>query len=76
MTREPTTQDFMLVLEPMTINLGDFLLKNASSLNWQQKIEIFYDITYSLMKIHDSKLIHRDLHPGNILQGRNSNMVH
>ncbi|RIB27261.1 kinase-like domain-containing protein [Gigaspora rosea] len=74
LTREPTTQDFMLVLEPMTINLGDFLLKNASSLNWQQRIEIFYDITYSLMKIHDSKLIHRDLHPGNILQGRNSNI--
>ncbi|CAG8532834.1 21596_t:CDS:2 [Cetraspora pellucida] len=73
LTREPTTQDFMLVLEPMTKNLGYFLLENYS-LNWKQRIEILYDITYSLMKIHDSELIHRDLHPGNILQGRNSNI--
>ncbi|CAG8480933.1 10139_t:CDS:2 [Dentiscutata heterogama] len=73
LTKEPESQNFMLVLEPMTNNLFDFLLKNASSLNWQQRIEILYDITYSLMKIHGSELIHRDLHPGNILQGHNSN---
>ncbi|CAG8546262.1 7370_t:CDS:2 [Acaulospora morrowiae] len=74
LTRNVETGNFMLVLEYMTKDLRKFMEESPSSLHWEEKIEIIYDITYSIMKIHEDKagLIHGDLHPGNILQGSNS----
>ncbi|CAB4423416.1 unnamed protein product [Rhizophagus irregularis] len=48
-------------------NLRDYLEKNFTSLNWKNKIQMALDITCGLKFLHSKEMIHRDLHPKNIL---------
>jgi serine/threonine protein kinase len=48
-------------------NLRNYLDKNYYKLRWITKFKSLYDIAYGLWRIHENKLIHRDLHIGNIL---------
>src|SRR6266498_5495986 len=41
--------------------------------NWQFKLRSIYDIICGLERIHQQKLIHCDLHDGNILRGKGDN---
>ncbi|RIA91054.1 kinase-like domain-containing protein, partial [Glomus cerebriforme] len=42
-------------------------------LTWKEKIKISYDIIDALSNIHKDNVIHRDLHPGNILYLQSKN---
>ncbi|RHZ65119.1 hypothetical protein Glove_319g110 [Diversispora epigaea] len=69
-TKDPDSQNFMLILRPMECDLTSFLMtaqikKNPIPL--LQKINILYDIAFSLNNLHKSNNIHKDLHPGNVL---------
>jgi serine/threonine protein kinase len=49
-------------------SLRNYLDKEYSKLNWNEKIDHMYDIISGLEHIHEKELIHRDLHIGNILK--------
>ena len=51
----------------LDINLRTYLLQNHHKLTWAERVNIIYDITIALERIHFEKEIHRDLHSGNIL---------
>ena len=52
-------------------NLGDYI--NQSIL--EKKIQIINQIIKGLCEIHQKELIHKDLHPGNILKKANKFMI-
>ncbi|RHZ59648.1 hypothetical protein Glove_362g51 [Diversispora epigaea] len=73
LTKDPTTQDYMLALNYYDNDLRHFLKGNYHSFTLLQKYDIICDITYSLDRIHSQNIVHRDLHSGNILyNSRNS----
>jgi len=42
-------------------------LRNIVKLDWRNKLQLLEKIIFGLKTIHESKLIHCDLHDGNIL---------
>ncbi|RHZ59704.1 hypothetical protein Glove_362g32 [Diversispora epigaea] len=71
LTKDPTTQDYMLVLNHYKTDLRHFLKDNYQSLTLLQRYCIIYDITNSLCTIHGQNMTHRDLHSGNFLYDAN-----
>ncbi|RHZ48657.1 hypothetical protein Glove_543g44 [Diversispora epigaea] len=67
LTKDPATQDYMLVLRYYDNDLRHFLTDNYHSLTLLQKYQIICKVAGSLYKIHEQNMIHRDLHSGNIL---------
>ncbi|CAG8784501.1 19228_t:CDS:2, partial [Cetraspora pellucida] len=61
-TKDPNTGNFMLVLRHMMTNLRNFLLENNSTITWEQRYDILYEITSCLNEIHRKDHVHRDLH--------------
>ena len=59
----------MLVIQKLQKDLRTFIKENYSSLIWKNVYNLFWDITSCLRVLHNDNLVHRDLHPGNILQG-------
>ncbi|RIB23851.1 kinase-like domain-containing protein, partial [Gigaspora rosea] len=45
-------------------------LVEVSQLEWRDKLNILNGIVFDLESIHSQELVHRDLHSGNILQGK------
>ncbi|RIB15262.1 kinase-like domain-containing protein [Gigaspora rosea] len=68
LTKDPKTQNYILVLYPMGYNLRDYLQENNSSITFLQKILILHDVIISIVSFHKVGLVHGDLHSGNILQ--------
>ncbi|CAB4407339.1 unnamed protein product [Rhizophagus irregularis] len=67
-TQEPISLNYALVLEYVKNDLRSYLYQNNNnSITWGQKLNIIKRICYGLHIIHDMELIHKDLHPGNIL---------
>ena len=67
LTKDPTTQDYTLVLNYYETDLRRFLKDNYQSLTLLQKYQIIRVTAFSLYKIHEQNIMHRDLHSGNIL---------
>ncbi|RHZ79128.1 hypothetical protein Glove_151g88 [Diversispora epigaea] len=67
LTKDPITHDYMLVLKHYNTDLRQFLKNNHHSLSLLKKYIIIGKITNSLFKIHAKRIMHRDLHSGNIL---------
>ncbi|RGB23131.1 kinase-like domain-containing protein [Rhizophagus diaphanus] len=67
-TKDPQTEEFMMVLKFADENLREYLKKNFHNLNWKEKLNILCNIADSLDVIHKNNYIHKDLHSGNILQ--------
>ncbi|RHZ48659.1 hypothetical protein Glove_543g40 [Diversispora epigaea] len=67
LTKDPSTQDYMLVLGYCDNDLRHFLKDSFHSLSLLQKYQIISKVTGSLNKIHEQNTIHRDLHSGNVL---------
>ncbi|UZO22871.1 uncharacterized protein OCT59_015220 [Rhizophagus irregularis] len=67
-TKDPKTNNFMMVLEHATDgNLRQRLSKYFDSFSWREKIGMLRDIAFGLNEIHEEELIHQDFHSGNIL---------
>ena len=58
----------------MDLDLKTYLNQNHHKLGWKEKIKITVDIINALDSIHRENKIHRDLHSGNILYSRNSDL--
>ncbi|RGB39593.1 kinase-like domain-containing protein [Rhizophagus diaphanus] len=66
-TKDPKTNNFVMVMELKEGNLRQHLNNNFISLNWKQKLFSLLDLAYGLRDIHNKGLIHHDFHCGNIL---------
>ncbi|PKC58761.1 kinase-like protein [Rhizophagus irregularis] len=68
-TKDPDTEEFMMVLEYANYgNLRDYFKKYYSNLRWEDKLVILLNIIHNLDFIHERNYVHKDLHSGNILQ--------
>ncbi|GBC07522.1 hypothetical protein RclHR1_07500007 [Rhizophagus clarus] len=67
LTQNPSNGNYMLVMRKMDIDLRKYLQQNHNQLTWKDRIKIAYEIILALYYIHKEKVIHRDLHSGNIL---------
>ncbi|GBC02962.1 hypothetical protein RclHR1_04900005 [Rhizophagus clarus] len=66
-TKDPKTNNFIMVMELKKRNLRQHLNENFNSLKWKDKLIILRMILSGLSEIHNNELIHCDLHCGNIL---------
>ncbi|RHZ59650.1 hypothetical protein Glove_362g57 [Diversispora epigaea] len=68
LTKDPITQDYMLVLNHYQSDLRHFIKKDDyHSFTLLQKYRIINCTAISLTTIHQQNILHRDLHSGNIL---------
>ncbi|GBB93938.1 hypothetical protein RclHR1_02260003 [Rhizophagus clarus] len=69
-TQDPITYDYALVLQYMQYmengDLRRYLKRTVNTLTWKQRMSNIYDICLALDNIHKHRLMHKDLHPGNI----------
>ncbi|GBC06265.1 hypothetical protein RclHR1_06720001 [Rhizophagus clarus] len=66
-TKDPKTNNFMMVMDLQKCSLRQHLNDNFNSLSWKKKIDMLRGISIGLRDIHNSGLIHRDFHCGNLL---------
>ncbi|CAG8642206.1 4276_t:CDS:2, partial [Racocetra fulgida] len=70
LTKFPETRELMLIMDRMENGcLGVLLEHNDVLLTWKEIFFLLKEIFYQLSQIHDNGMIHKDLHPGNILSG-------
>ncbi|UZO23678.1 uncharacterized protein OCT59_016009 [Rhizophagus irregularis] len=72
-TMDPKTKDYMLVLQYAKENLHEYLQTNYVKITWKEKVEMLYQISIGVKRIHDADYTHGDLHSGNILHQENPN---
>ncbi|RIB11725.1 kinase-like domain-containing protein [Gigaspora rosea] len=56
-------------------NLRDYLARNFSTLRWEDKFRIAREIAQGLAYLHVNEIVHKNLHPKNILVHENKMMV-
>src|SRR5436190_15285969 len=67
-TKDPSTNNFMMVMEyAKNGSLRQHLNNHFNLLSWMRKLNILYRIAKGLHTIHSNNLIHRDFHCGNVL---------
>ncbi|CAG8600821.1 6197_t:CDS:2 [Ambispora leptoticha] len=67
-TCDANSTEFMMVLKfARGGDLRSILGNNQRKMSWRDRIELLYGISEQLFTIHERDIIHRDLHPGNIL---------
>ncbi len=67
-TQDPNTKDFMIITKYYALgDLKHYLSNEFYNIYWEIKLRELYHIIGGLRYIHDSKIIHRDFHSGNIL---------
>ncbi|GES84789.1 kinase-like domain-containing protein [Rhizophagus clarus] len=66
-TQDPVTQDLIFIMPYYKSDLTRYITKDFYDISWYDKMDSLYEIINGLSKIHDVKIIHRDLHSGNIL---------
>ncbi|RHZ84430.1 hypothetical protein Glove_82g74 [Diversispora epigaea] len=67
LTKDPITNDYLLVMCRYDSDLRHFLIDNYHTLTCLQKYKIIYFITNSLNNLHNQNIVHKDLHSGNFL---------
>ncbi|RHZ84432.1 hypothetical protein Glove_82g76 [Diversispora epigaea] len=67
LTKDPITNNYLLVLFYYDSDLRHFLIDNYHTLTWLQKYKIICYIIDSLDEIHNQNIVHKDLHSGNFL---------
>jgi serine/threonine protein kinase len=72
-TKDPETNDFMMVTKYARNNLRQYLNKSFNSLGWSDKLSKLRYTALGLNAIHEKGLIHRYFHCGNILHNDDVN---
>ncbi|CAG8466474.1 4551_t:CDS:2, partial [Diversispora eburnea] len=67
-TQDPKTKNYAFILDyAPNGDLHHFLCKNFKKVTWKKKIDLFRDTIIGIKLLHNKKIIHCDLHSGNIL---------
>ncbi|RHZ83828.1 hypothetical protein Glove_87g249 [Diversispora epigaea] len=67
-TKNPTENEYMMVMQYARYgSLRKMLNSNFKELTWENKIKNLFYIALGLAKIHETGLMHKDLHSGNIV---------
>jgi len=68
-TQDPITKDFTMVMNYCKSgDLKSYITSKFNEMSWQTKLYELMDIIRGLEYLHSKKIIHRDLHSGNILK--------
>ena len=68
MTKDLYTNEYAIVFDYVTGgNLRSYLQKQGPRLTWRTRVDLLCSIVTSIKIIHNNKIIHRDIHGGNIL---------
>ncbi|RHZ86689.1 hypothetical protein Glove_46g71 [Diversispora epigaea] len=66
-----STSQYAIVMEYAEDgDLKHYIQTNFKSIGWREKLELMYNISEALKVIHKAKLVHGDLHSGNILRNK------
>ncbi|RHZ75531.1 hypothetical protein Glove_213g47 [Diversispora epigaea] len=75
-TQIPKSKNYVFILEYATKgDLHHFLNKNFTEITWREKIGFLINMVEGIRKIHNEKILHRDLHSGNILIQDNRGII-
>ncbi|RIB13045.1 hypothetical protein C2G38_2199002 [Gigaspora rosea] len=67
-SQDPNTNNYIFVMPYMSYgSLNEYLSNNFKNVNWHMKRRILREIVTGIKWIHENKIIHRDIHDGNIL---------
>ncbi|GBC08781.1 hypothetical protein RclHR1_08380002 [Rhizophagus clarus] len=71
------TKDFIIIMKYYKFDLRNYITKNKDFYNieWSKKLKILRFIAEGLNYLHSQKIIHQDLHSGNILCENEDNLV-
>jgi len=76
-SREPETGNYLMVMRYIPEgNLRQFLQSNCQQLNFSDRLFQLLNITQGLLSIHQSDLVHQDLHAGNVLSSILNNFTY
>lgn len=67
------SDNFSYLMEEADMNLFEYIDK--VEITFEQKIKIIYDMLKGMKYAHEHNIIHRDLHPGNILKIKNDFVI-
>ncbi|CAG8570951.1 12007_t:CDS:2 [Funneliformis mosseae] len=68
-TQDINTKDYMIVMQYAEQgSLRQYLKRNYKNLKWYNKLNLLSRIASSISDMHKILILHRDLHPGNILK--------
>src|SRR4051812_17607208 len=67
LTKNPKGIGYMLILEYMENGDLNSLLRKEDAPDWKEIYLLLYQIFSDLGKIHSHNMVHKDIHPGNIL---------
>ncbi|CAG8570265.1 3139_t:CDS:2 [Paraglomus occultum] len=70
-TRDPISKDYIIVTVLPDYTLHQYIEEHFNQLTWERRAGIVYNIAHALMDIHNLKLIHGNLHSGNVLRDCN-----
>ena len=66
-------EKYLLVMEYVEGgSLHNYLKENFSSLNWQDKCRLAFQLASAIECLHKSGIVHNNLHPNNVLVQQNS----
>jgi serine/threonine protein kinase len=69
MTKDPETEEFMMVIEFASKgSLSNILSNDFNNLLWKDKIKMLYHLTMDFKVLHKLRYFHQDFHSGNILK--------
>ncbi len=54
-------------MECFGINLNDYIIKKKYNIEYKEIVNIIKDISFGILYLHINGIIHKDIHPGNIL---------
>ncbi|RHZ84247.1 hypothetical protein Glove_84g106 [Diversispora epigaea] len=74
-SKNPSTQNYIFVMDLLDGSLHNFLTKNFWGLEWQSKMDILSSIASLLCFSHEKNLVHCNLHSGNILMNYNFDIL-
>lgn len=76
-TQDSTTKNYAIISQYLETNVQNYLnqSKLSSNLLWLEKLEILMDVSSTLLQLHNSELLHENLHTNNILCNMDNKII-